>query len=450
MKSYSFLRYLNSLIGAEVSSLTHYLDHVIFYKQQPKDNCGLFEYIDNQSKEIVENLDCSLNDKATASRAIVLNGTLNFERDIEALLSNLHDKLYRSDRIVVVIYNSYYRYLYKIAEYMRLHTGEVPSTFITAADLDNFMLLTGLQITRIRPCGFLPWHLFGVGTLINRFFASIPLIRRLSLVWIISIRAIKPETSKPNLSVVIPARNEKGNIEPALNALLNISIRNKNMIEDVIFVEGHSSDGTWEEILRVSKLYADQINIKCFKQSGKGKANAVHLGFSKAEGALLTILDADLTMPPEMIERFYQAWCNGLADFINGNRLLYPMEKRAMRFINWLGNIFFAKTLSFVLDAHIGDSLCGTKLFSASDYRRFCLWKKDFGDFDPFGDFELLFPACELGLKVIDIPISYRDRVYGTTNIQRFYHGLLLLKMTCIGYLRLKIGRLPNKNLISK
>ena len=169
----------------------------------------------------------------------------------------------------------------------------------------------------------------------------------------------------------------------------------------------------------------------------------MRLGFNKAESDLVTILDADLTMPPELIGRFYDAWCNGLADFANGNRLIYPMEGHAMKFLNWLGNIFFAKALSFVLDTRLGDSLCGTKLVSRRDYMRLLAWRKDFGNFDPFGDFELLYPACSLGLGVIDIPIRYRDRVYGSTNIRRFHHGFMLLKMTVVGLLRIKIGQPP-------
>jgi glycosyltransferase involved in cell wall biosynthesis len=176
------------------------------------------------------------------------------------------------------------------------------------------------------------------------------------------------------------------------------------------------------------------------QQTGKGKSDAVRLGFSKARNDIVTILDADLTMPPEMLERFYDAYCEGLADFVNGSRLTYPMEGNAMRFLNRLGNIFFAKALSFVLGVRLGDSLCGTKLLTRRDYERMCQWRNDFGDFDPFGDFELLFPAATLGLGIIDVPVRYRDRVYGSTNIRRFYHGWILLKMTWTGFYRIRLG----------
>jgi hypothetical protein len=152
-------------------------------------------------------------------------------------------------------------------------------------------------------------------------------------------------------------------------------------------------------------------------------------------------LDADLTMPPELLGRFYEAYCQGLADFVNGTRLVYPMEGEAMRPLNHLGNIFFAKALSSVLGTRLGDSLCGTKLLAQHDYQRMVAWRKDFGDFDPFGDFELLFPASALALGVVDIPIRYAARVYGTTNIHRFRHGLMLLRMTLIGLFRIRMGK---------
>jgi glycosyltransferase involved in cell wall biosynthesis len=179
------------------------------------------------------------------------------------------------------------------------------------------------------------------------------------------------------------------------------------------------------------------------QQTGRGKADAVRLGFQHATGDLLTILDADLTMPPELLPRFIDAYRDGVADFINGSRIVYPMEGEAMRFLNRLGNVFFAKALTWVLDARLGDCLCGTKLVRRDDYARMTAWRADFGDFDPFGDFELLFPAASMGIGIVDVPIRYRARTYGTTNISRFRHGMMLLKMTAVGFFRVKLGRIP-------
>jgi glycosyltransferase involved in cell wall biosynthesis len=261
-------------------------------------------------------------------------------------------------------------------------------------------------------------------------------MRAFGLASVITLRPHIPSTNRPSLTIVIPARNEKGNIENAIKRMPDLGCDT-----EIIFVEGHSNDGTWDEIQRVVAAYSSKFKLQAIRQTGKGKSDAVRAGFAHASGEVLTILDADLTMPPELLGRFYETYCQGLADFVNGTRLLYPMEGDAMRPLNRLGNIFFAKALSAVLGNRLADSLCGTKLFARHDYARMVAWRTDFGDFDPFGDFELLFPASILALGIVDIPIRYRARVYGTTNISRFRHGLMLLKMTLIGLFRVKMGK---------
>jgi glycosyltransferase involved in cell wall biosynthesis len=256
---------------------------------------------------------------------------------------------------------------------------------------------------------------------------------------VITLRPVIPSETKPSLSVIIPARDEKGNIENALKQFPKL----EGVDCELVFIEGHSADGTWSEILRVKNAYSTQFDIKAFRQPRKGKSDAVRFGFSKARGDLLTILDADLTVPPEQLERFYEAYCTGLSDFVNGSRLVYPMEGKAMQYLNRLGNVFFAKILSYILDTKISDSLCGTKLLSRHDYQRAVSWRKDFGDFDPFGDFELLFPAAILSMGIVDIPVRYLDRQYGSTSISRFRHGLQLLRMVWIGFCRIKMGKSP-------
>jgi glycosyltransferase involved in cell wall biosynthesis len=265
----------------------------------------------------------------------------------------------------------------------------------------------------------------------------IPILRWLGLAAVITLRPLIPEESeRPSISVIIPARNERGNIEDAVRRMPDLGAET-----EIIFVEGHSRDGTWEEIERVAAKYGGQRRLKALRQTGRGKGDAVRLGFAHATGDLLTILDADLTMPPELLGRFYEAYHSGIAEFVNGTRLVYPMEGEAMRFLNHLANVFFAKSLSLVLGVKLGDSLCGTKLLARHDYERMVAWREHFGDFDPFGDFELLFPAAVLGLGVRDIPIRYRARTYGTTNISRFRHGVMLLRMTLLGLFRISTGR---------
>jgi glycosyltransferase involved in cell wall biosynthesis len=236
--------------------------------------------------------------------------------------------------------------------------------------------------------------------------------------------------------VVIPARNERGNIAAAVERMVVPA----GCRLEVLFVEGGSTDGTWEEIQRVCAEPAAGrgFSLRALRQTGRGKNDAVRLGFSQATGDVLTILDADLTMPPEILGRFYDAYRHGIADFVNGSRLVYPMEGEAMRPLNRLANIFFAKALSHVLDVRLGDSLCGTKLVARHDYARIVAWRNDFGDFDPFGDFDLIFGAAKQNLKIIETPIHYKARTFGETQISRFRDGWLLLKMVWFAYRKLK------------
>lgn len=365
--------------------------------------------------------------------AILLRGTFNHSMDVQELLAGIFSQMGRADRVIAIVYNSYYQWLYKLCDIIGIRRSPLPTTFLSEDNILQLAHLAGFEVVRVRPCGFLPFGVCGLGGAINKTLSALPIIRNFAITWIFILRPIKLPKTPPTISIIIPARNERGNIEACFQRIPGLPV-----VPELIFVEGHSNDGTWEEIQRCVELFKAQYPIKVFRQPGKGKADAVRLGISHANSELIAILDADLTMPPEMLPRFYAAYCSGKADFINGNRLVYPLEDGSMQFLNWLANIFFAKALSFALDMRIGDSLCGTKLFRRADYQRFMEWREQFGDFDPFGDFELLFPAAQLGIGSIDIPVAYRSRTYGQTNISRFRHGWQLLKMLFIGLLRIK------------
>ncbi len=428
-------KYVNAFLAGELSTLTRYYDRLIQWLPREEDTGGLLAAMDAPVKQTVEREQPfpDLSSETEKRTAILINGTFNHEYDIQGLLSQLKPNLSRTSRVIAILYNPYLRSLYSLANRLGIRKGELPSTFVTQVDLRNIVKVAGFEIVRSRLAVYCPWKLFGLGNVINRVLPLVPLVRWFSLTYIVILRPLGRQ-SRPGISCIIPARNERGNIENALKRFPDLGCET-----EIVFVEGHSNDGTWEEIQRVSALYGDRFRIQAWQQTGKGKADAVRLGFSHATQPLLVILDADLTMPPEMLGRFYEAYCHGFGDFINGSRLVYPMEGDAMRFLNRLGNIFFAKMLSAVLDVRIGDSLCGTKLVTRSDYQRMVAWRRDFGDFDPFGDFELLYPAAVLGLGIVDIPIRYLARTYGETNIQRFRHGLLLLKMTWVGLIRIKM-----------
>ena len=249
---------------------------------------------------------------------------------------------------------------------------------------------------------------------------------------LIVARPAAEEEKDYKISIIVPARNESGNIE---NAILRTPAFGSSV--EFIFVEGHSSDNTWEEMLRVQAAYPGK-DIRVMRQGGKGKGNAVREGFEAAHGEVLMILDADLTTPPEDLPKFYHALARNSGEFINGCRLVYPMEKEAMRFLNYLANKFFGLFFTYLLGQRIKDTLCGTKVLFASDYRRINQNRSYFGDFDPFGDFDLLFGAAKLNLKITEIIVHYKDREYGTTQISRFKHGWLLVKMSLFAARKIK------------
>jgi glycosyltransferase involved in cell wall biosynthesis len=231
---------------------------------------------------------------------------------------------------------------------------------------------------------------------------------------------------------VIPCRNERGNIEAAVQRIPRFCSE-----MEIIFVEGNSGDGTWDEVLRVKAIYP-QLDIKAFQQPGKGKGDAVRKGFTEARGDVLMILDADLTMPPEDLPKYYDAIAAGKGEFINGSRLVYPMESQAMQFLNYIANHLFARTFTFLLNQRYTDTLCGTKVLRRRDYDEIARNRTYFGDFDPFGDFDLIFGAAKLNLKTAEVPIHYAAREYGETNISRFQHGLLLIRMVAFAFMKLK------------
>ncbi|MGZ4808993.1 MAG: glycosyltransferase family 2 protein [Thermoanaerobaculia bacterium] len=429
-------------IAAEISSFTRYYDRVLQLLPLRGDTGFLLDCIEAPRKTFLEGeLTENLRDEKAQRTALLLNGSLNVRGDIQQLLQRLHESLSRTSRIVVVLYNPYYGPLYRTAHRLGLKGGEDPTTFLTYGDLRDIARLAGFEIVRVRPCVYSPFRLLGLGSIANRILGFLPIIRGLALVSVAVLRPIVPDREEASVSVVVPARNERDNIRPLLDRLPPLPAGS-----EVIFVEGHSTDGTWDAIQESLKQPKPGLAMSAYQQTGVGKNDAVRLAMSKAKSDVLLILDADLSVPPEDLKLFLDAYRAGYADFINGTRLVYPMESAAMRFLNKLGNIFFAKALTFTLNARITDALCGTKLVAVHDVRRIERWRADFGDFDPFGDFELLFPAAILGLGIVNVPIRYRARTYGQTNIRRFRDGLRLLRMVITALFRVRAGRIPHSS----
>ena len=351
------------------------------------------------------------------------------------VLDNVRSACSPSTRVVITYHSILWEPFLKLAQRLGWKSPQPHYNWLAPNDVKSFATLSDFEIVRFDRRVLMPKGLPLLATLLNRFIAPLPLLNALCLLNIVVLR-IRPRSPARKLSatIVIPCKNERGNIRPAIERLPEFSLS-----QEIIFVDGHSSDGTPEEIQKVIADFPDK-EIKFLVQEGKGKGDAVRLGFQSASKDVLMILDADLTVPPEDLPKFFNALASGKGEFINGSRLVYPMEEQAMRFLNILGNKFFSLTLSWLLNQRFKDTLCGTKVLLRSEYEKITAGRSYFGDFDPFGDFDLLFGAAKLNLKIVEVPIRYRERTYGETQISRFRHGLLLLRMTLFALRKLKIN----------
>ncbi len=364
---------------------------------------------------------------------IILADVIGHVLDVEAALKRLHRGCTAETRIIVSYYNYLWEPVLRLGEKIGMKMPQREQSWLSPADIANLLHLADFEVVKTERRLLFPKHIPLLSALFNKFLAYLPLLNKLCLCHYVVARPRARETASVYSStIVIPCRNERGNVEAAVQRIPPFGGR-----QEIIFVDGHSTDGTPEEIQRVMAEYPDK-DIRFLVQDGKGKGDAVRKGFAQATGDILMILDADLTMPPEDLPKFYEAIASGKGEFINGCRLVYPMESQAMRVLNLLGNKFFSLAFSWLLNQRIKDTLCGTKVLFRRDYERLVTNRHYFGDFDPFGDFDLLFGASKLNLHILEIPIRYQDRTYGATNIQRFAHGWLLLKMTVYGFFRLK------------
>ena len=370
---------------------------------------------------------------------IILSNLLGVVEDIELIFQQLHKVSHPHTKIIITYYNHLWEPIIKLAEWTGSKRKMPQQSWLSSLDITNLLYLAGFETYKSNRSMLIPYKIPFVSKFVNRFISKLPLINNFALNKFVFARPMPVQQSdksiddKYSTTVVIPARNESGNIE---QAILRMPKFGKEI--EIIFVEGNSTDDTWATIQIIKEKYNHTHNIKIMQQEGKGKGDAVRKGYAAATGDILMILDADLTVQPEDLPKFYNAIAAGKGEFINGVRLVYPMEKKAMRTLNVIGNHFFSKMFTWILEAPIKDTLCGTKVMFRKDYIRLAENRKFFGEFDPFGDYDLLFGAYKLNLKIIDLPIRYKDRSYGDTNISRFRHGIVLLRMSLFATFKIK------------
>jgi len=364
---------------------------------------------------------------------IVIVDALGSLDDCQIMFENLHTVCKPETRLIVGYFSHLWYPLLKFVEAIGLKMPQPSQNVLAPTDVCWLAALADFEAIKSERRVLSPLRIFGLGRLINRFVAPFPVFSSLCLRHYTVCRSLRRRGKAPSTAtIVIPARNERGNIEAAIQRIPCFA-----KALEIIFVEGHSSDGTWREIERVVQANP-HLNIKAMHQSGTGKADAVYTGFDAGSGDVLMILDADLTMPPEQLPKFWEAIHSQKGEFINGSRLIYPMEHESMRFLNLVANKIFSFLFTWLLGQRFTDTLCGTKVLRRSDYVRLKAARHHFGNLDPFGDFDLIFGASKLGLKIIEVPIRYARRTYGETQISRFRHGLLLLRTLWFGFLRVK------------
>lgn len=365
---------------------------------------------------------------------IILSSITMEVEDIQIFLEQLSKFCHTGTRIVIDTYGYLWEPILVLAQKLGLRRPTTVKHWLSQADLVNFLHLADLEVVTKGSQILLPVYIPGLSWFINTFVVQIPFIERLCLSkWIIARPLLRLRQARDfSVSVVVTVRNERGNIEAAVQRCPSMGKHT-----EMIFVEGHSRDGSLKEIQRIVAAYPE-CDISWYVQDGIGKGDAVRKGFAHAKGDALMILDGDLTTPPEELPKFFDALVRNKGEFINGSRLVYGMESRAMRFLNFLANHGFALGFSWLLGQRIKDTLCGTKVLFKTDYEKIVKNRSYFGDFDPFGDFDLLFGAAKLNLKIIDMPVHYKDRTYGTSQISRFKHGMLLLHMSIIAWKKFK------------
>lgn len=364
---------------------------------------------------------------------VVLSDLVNDLYDVQTVLERLPALCHARTRVVLNAYSRVWQAPLALAQALRLADPRPTQSWLTPDDLQNLLTLTGFEVLQRFTEVLLPAPVPGLSFLANRVLVKLWPFSELAVTNVVVARPVARERPAARVSVVVPARNEAGNIEAVFQRTPELGAGT-----EFVFVEGHSTDGTYEEIERAIGRHPERSAV-LLRQTGAGKGDAVRAGFAAATGEILLILDADLTVAPEDLPRFVAALRSGRAELVNGVRLVYPMGDEAMRPLNFLGNKAFSLAFTWILGQPIKDTLCGTKGLYREDYERIAAARAAFGKLDPFGDFDLLFGAARLRLKIVEVPVRYGGRTYGSTNIRRFAHGTLLFRMLGQGLVRLKL-----------
>ncbi len=355
--------------------------------------------------------------------------------DVKKFFHNIKSMVTAETRLVIIYYNYLWQPIVKLAERLNLKVVQPTQNWLSLNDINNLLYLAGYEVVKQYYSLLFPKYIPILSNFLNKILARIPGIQKLCFVQVVVAKEIvnRDKYNKHSVSVIIPCKNERGNIEDAVNRMPEMG----NHME-IIFCDDKSTDGTPEEVLKIKEKYPEK-DIKLVYGPGVCKSRNVWTGFDAANGDILMILDGDLTIIPEELPYFFDAIVEGKGEFINGSRLIYSMEKNAMPTFNILGNKLFSLIFSYLLGQKIKDTLCGTKVLWRRDYLKLKKYISEWGAEDRWGDYDLLFGATKLNLKIIDMPVHYFDRRYGMTKMTKvFTHGLIMLRMCWAALWRLK------------
>lgn len=359
---------------------------------------------------------------------ILLSGTLGKTDDMMGLLLNVQKGCGTSTRIIVYQHNHLWQWILNFLERYNLKSREIVHNWLSVSDIKSYLMGAGFETTRLYRRTICPINPLGLGVFVNSLFTLLPILDFFKLDQYVVSRSIDKQLLDKSLTICITVRNEKENIEPIVKSL-PIVTRN----QEILFVEGYSTDGTRLEIRRVANKYPKK-NVRVIGQPGRGQGDAIRVGFKKAKGEIIILYEGDQTSDPLDIKYFYNAILTQKFEFIEGSRFVYPLDNDRMPVLKRFGNIVFAKWFSFFLGQTTTDVLSGIKVITKSGYEKvYQTWGK-LGVSDPFGDFELLYGAVRHGLKIGEIPMRYYPRVYGKSKTSIFVHGPILIKMALFGY----------------
>ncbi len=377
---------------------------------------------DNLFVKIEKNVfDVNLENIDNKYRTIVISDVVENCDDIYLLFNQVKEILSDNGKLIVTSVNSKWNILISIFEKLNLKEPNETQSYIHTKKIRNIAEGAGFEFINSYTRQIFPFKLLTLGNFLNTILEALFSYLNFGIKSYIVLRKTGFTKNNYSKSIIIPAKNEEGNLEPLISRIP------RNNKYEIVLSCGDSKDKTLEVANKI-KNKENYFSIKVIEQTGNGKANAVWEALEKCTGEVIAILDADISVEPETIDDFFEIIDKNYGDFVNGTRLIYEIEKGSMRFINLIGNRLFQNIVGAIAKRPLTDSLCGTKVFKRDLVEKIKWWQNTFKMKDPFGDFDLLFTASYFSEKIIEYPIHYKTRTYGKTQISRFRDGYKLIR----------------------